>query len=847
MNGYTIPPGQPALRRRIRTHPESLAAQRAVLAGNDDQRLRGLAHQSTGEPAIALLDAWAVVADVVCFYSERLATEGYLRTATERRSVRELARTLGHELRPGVAARTDLVFAVEDADGASRTAVVPAGTPVQSVPGPGEVPQVFETSAEFTAHAAWNGIRAVASEPQVLGYGDRQVWLDGRHPELRPGDVILVVGDERLNYRAGESEPDDVERFDLRHLTAVEVDPPGHAGWTLLALDHPLGFLPDRPLVATENQRVWHLTEHAQLFGATAPDPGLLWSGDRGRLPPGAVLASPFDQGNNTMYWAGFELPDQGSPPVIDVDGDHPALTPESWIVLEQHNEVEAYRVKSVAATGASKWAVSGRITRAALDIGERLERFDRRATMVHFGGIELTGARRRPVGAGGPGGQPTAGVLTPDRTLQLGAFSPLLGTGQVVILQGVDAGGEVRTEAATVEDCVHRDGVVELVLTEKLSHAYRADTVIVRGNVVAATHGETVTQVLGSGDGRTSYRTFLLRKGPLTHLRSSTPSGGTPSLEVRVDGVRWHEVQGFAECGAQDRVYRLLRTEGEQDGEGHQPTSIVFGDGLRGAIPPTGDENIVATYRAGLGMEGELQAGQLMLPVRRPHGVRDVVNPLPTVDAAPPDGLDEARGTASQRVRALDRAVSADDYADFARSYSGVGQVDAELVWTGRLSTIVVSIRRRPSTKPGEDPDDEPDDELIDALSAAFEAVRDPRLPFRVLRGEPLGFGVHVDVSTDPDHRIDDVHEGIRSALMRDFAAAVRPLGRPVTAASVMLAVRDVPGVCYCTMPLLSGSGGADHDAAMLIAEGARWENGLLPAQLLAVDPERIEIGELT
>ena len=44
--------------------------------------------------------------DVLTFYQERIANEGYLRTATERRSMLELARAIGYELSPGVAAST---------------------------------------------------------------------------------------------------------------------------------------------------------------------------------------------------------------------------------------------------------------------------------------------------------------------------------------------------------------------------------------------------------------------------------------------------------------------------------------------------------------------------------------------------------------------------------------------------------------------------------------------------------------------------------------------------------------------------------------------------------------------
>ena len=66
--------------------------------------LAALSTRAPDDPAIALLDAWAVVADILTFYQERIANEGYLRTSTERRSVLELARAIGYELSPGVAA-----------------------------------------------------------------------------------------------------------------------------------------------------------------------------------------------------------------------------------------------------------------------------------------------------------------------------------------------------------------------------------------------------------------------------------------------------------------------------------------------------------------------------------------------------------------------------------------------------------------------------------------------------------------------------------------------------------------------------------------------------------------------
>ena len=142
--------GQSALAYRIGTQPTFLRRMLAQLSkeeipdgDNEGQRpLAELTARTTDDPAIALLDAWAVAADVLTFYQERIANEGYLRTVTERRSLLELARAIGYELNPGVAASTYLAFTVEDAEGAPSVATIPAGTQVQSIPAEKELESV---------------------------------------------------------------------------------------------------------------------------------------------------------------------------------------------------------------------------------------------------------------------------------------------------------------------------------------------------------------------------------------------------------------------------------------------------------------------------------------------------------------------------------------------------------------------------------------------------------------------------------------------------------------------------------------------------------------------------------
>ena len=116
-------PGLPALRYRVDTQPgfyarmlQSLPLARADASQPDSPRpLARLLSRSSDDPTVAFVDACACVADVLTFYEERIANEGFLRTATERRSVLELARAIGYELKPGVAASVYLSFTVEDA------------------------------------------------------------------------------------------------------------------------------------------------------------------------------------------------------------------------------------------------------------------------------------------------------------------------------------------------------------------------------------------------------------------------------------------------------------------------------------------------------------------------------------------------------------------------------------------------------------------------------------------------------------------------------------------------------------------------------------------------------------
>src|SRR5262249_16707964 len=132
-------PGLNALVYRTGTHATFLETMKARLSAAEFSELEKLTTRAANDPAIAWLDAWATVADVLTFYQERIANEGYLRTATERRSILELARLVGYALRPGVAASVYLAYTLVN----DQRVEIPAGAQAQSVPGPGELPETF--------------------------------------------------------------------------------------------------------------------------------------------------------------------------------------------------------------------------------------------------------------------------------------------------------------------------------------------------------------------------------------------------------------------------------------------------------------------------------------------------------------------------------------------------------------------------------------------------------------------------------------------------------------------------------------------------------------------------------
>ncbi|UUZ53293.1 baseplate J/gp47 family protein [Massilia sp. H-1] len=138
------------------------------------------------------------------------------------------------------------------------------------------------------------------------------------------------------------------------------------------------------------------------------------------------------------------------------------------------------------------------------------------------------------------------------------------------------------------------------------------------------------------------------------------------------MNDIEWHEADTLAlGLAPQDRKF-ITRTSDEGK------TSIIFGNGIAGARLPGGQENVSAVYRSGIGKPGNVKAEQISLLATRPLGAKSVINPLRASGGANAETRDQARKNAPLAVMALDRLVSVQDHADFARTFGGVGKAVA-------------------------------------------------------------------------------------------------------------------------------------------------------------------------
>jgi predicted phage baseplate assembly protein len=235
------------------------------------------------------------------------------------------------------------------------------------------------------------------------------------------------------------------------------------------------------------------------------------------------------------------------------------------------------------------------------------------------------------------------------------------------------------------------------------------------------------------------------------------------------------------------------------------------------------------ATYRKGIGAAGNVRAGQLSQALDRPLGFKGVTNPVPAtgaVDAEPPAA---ARRSIPITVRTLGRAVSLQDFADFALAFAGIGKAEATVLSLPVSRTIVVTVADGAGEPPAPS--------TVDRLRSAITAEADPNVVVVVLPCRAAAFRLSLKVRTAPDRDSGAVRAEVRSALRTAYGRAARSLGEPVQRSAVVAAAAGVPGVVAVDLDRLHREGTTPSLQERLLPRPAEVVDGRpLAAELLAL-----------
>jgi predicted phage baseplate assembly protein len=1027
------PPGLSALVYRVGTYSSFFSTMMARLSSSDFPALAGLQTRETDDPAIALLDAWATIADVLTFYQERIANEGYLRTATERQSILELAKLVGYRLRPGVAASVYLAYTLDPNN--TATTGIPAGSRTQSVPAQDQLPQSFETADDLTAQSSWNNLAPRLTQPQMITPDTQELYIDGTNANLNANDPLLVIAsppqlkfisavDVQFNKSrtkvtlqsvppnpgtAQASSSPFVALVDL--MAPLSMPPASHPrdslhlqrstsktfaqqedttpallktlrpqveGQLYTALGNasvtppvtseihafrvrtgPFGSTaPLKPvtdakgvLIGTEE---WPLVGNIEIEIVLLPEGGIVRGAEaliaearlgreasiRIKTPMESASAafslSPVQQTVKVGPWSVavsqnvdraaasieffFEAPlshkivlslleksqqvevtvdnavnpiavargqtaattsggDQTlvsfennlsvfvkasiapNPNVLALDTVYNEIIPGSWLTIERVGRApQITQVSKIETLALTNYGMSARVSQLTLKDPWLNPAKDRmltvaRQTTVSAQSEKLTLAEE-PILDDLNGGQIELGKLYSD--LDTGRWLIVQGertdianthgvTGtELVMLDGVEQrvqqvvvqnpaasntqGSSTPANAQPSSTTIDRPGDSThsfLRLASGLAYTYKRDTASIYGNVVRATNGETRNEILGNGDATQALQKFTLRNSPLTYIPASTAKGMQSTLQVFSNDIPWKEIDTLAKAGPTDRVFTTKT-------DNYDVTTITFGDGVHGMRLPTGVQNVRAVYRIQTGTAGSMDASQISMLVTRPLGVSGVSNPVPASGAADRDSTDQARGNTPLAVAALDRLVSVEDYADFARTFAGIGKASAAQLSDGRQLIVYMTIASTDGS-----PID-PNSDLFLNLLLALRQLGDPNLALRVDLCELMLLVISAKVQVLANYQFQDVAPLVRAALLSTFGFAKRDLGQSVPLSEVITAVQQVPGVSYVDVTAFDSISESDVASAdALSAKLAAIASASAPKQNIPVRSE--------
>jgi Baseplate J-like protein len=778
-----IPAGLSSLPRQLAGFPEFRLAMLGQIPAhvlmdaaefpvNLQRPLRAWRAREGEDLGIMLLEMWAYVLDILAFYDERIANEGYLPTAIRPASLQELVALIGYLPRPAIGAEVILGVLADTGKGLIK---VPAGTAFRSGAFDAEKPQIFETAEDRTIDPAFNEWTLAPIRGESL---DRKLTMPLGDTGLSRDDLCL------LTWQVGPGDQ------------LFPVDPPAGHPATLVDAGNSLNTVYSAPQdsfrIASGGTstkatravavRVQNVTPSQALDGETYNDL---------TLEPAPAI-DPEVSITDIAVWkptlrSGVSKVENGFVSAyIELDSLQSAIRAGDIVLIQRGDAIRPFRVTDLGqgtmllgAPPASPRAVHPflQVTRLGLfpslpdtwtgPVGRLSVQFG----LVRAG--TLTSLAKFRLGVDD---------LRPSAPFETPVEPPTLAPPGAVLMAGADGSGANLTASIVIESPQGTGSLTPQQSAETFATALRTP-VKVFGNLIRATRGETVrNEVLGNGNAAVPFQSFKVKKKPLTYLSDeSAPNGRRSTLAVRVNAILWEERSSFFGTGPQDEVYIVRQNE---DGE----SIVTFGDGKTGARLPSGVKNVTATYRNGAGA-AKPPANSITQMSRPVPGIRRVVNPVGAGGGADADKPKDLRQNAPESSLLLGRAVSLPDFEALAREFGGVLNARATWAWDGMLQRAVVKIWF-----------------ISDGGSIAQDLRKfllgqsDPNTPIAVCEATALSSSLTVDLIVAARFRSDEVEQAVAEALTESekglLAPENIPIGLPLFRSAILEQIHAVPGV---------------------------------------------------
>jgi hypothetical protein len=705
-----------------------------------------------GDLALQMMEWWAYLADVLTFYNERVATQAYLRTADLPESVNRLIQLLGYRPRPGIGA-TGLLAALVNS---LKPFILPQGFQVQSKPGPGKQPQVFELAADTTVQQpdAVPAQLKPASSP-LLASDQTRVWLKGTVGGIKPNDRLLLL-------KNGSLQENPIPNYAWLTVQNIQpqTDPYGNAVTQV-----------------TFTQAVNRLETNPQ-----ATDYQLLKSGQSAH-PWGYPTSS-----TQVITHQGIDLASiarqisVGDPVLLDVSGlPSDAAVTTTLVTVKNYSEVVWYAngdglSPPPQSSPPNPSLIAIPITHTHLDFNQSLSgAWNNNASLV------TVRYAWTPVGQLVP-------ILTAQDTVFRGGSGPLVTTTAATFPSGAlpvlleDATGDGAQAFASVSSSDNT--MLTLNNVSSLPQQGLTSPMNVLFNLLSVSRGKTVAnEVLGSGNAALAGQDFTLQKAPVTYLQKAASVSGdnySSTVQVWVNGVQWSEVRSFYGQAPDAQVF--ITHEDEQG-----MTHVVFGDGTNGSRLPTGVNNVIATYRYGSGADVPA-AGTLTVVLQPQPGLKSIRNPVAVGGGSDPDPPGKVRQLAPRSVLTFNRAVSLDDYEVIAAAAPGVKRAKAAFSFD--------AVAQRPGINiwVGDDAG------AITAAQAAIAAAADPNRPVVIRQATQVQIALSLTVVRDSRRDEQTVKAAVHAALLDPdtglFGVNIVGIGQAFYDSQIYATCLAVPGV---------------------------------------------------